>query len=456
MPHTTRQSVLFEGLSGKPVAVAFDAPLQSSDGGCLLLSAVDRKLGLTKALSHALVDQREPRKVRHRLDEILRQRIYGIALGYPDGNDSARIGHDPLLKLTCGRSVADEQGLASQPTLSRFEHAVGGRELVGMGRSLEAAVIRQLKRRHPRARLITIDLDTTDDPTHGQQDFSFFNGHYDRWCFLPMLGFLSVDDDPEQVLFHARLRPGNAAGTRTVAPVLRRTVDRLRRLFPRSRIRVRLDGGFAQPRLLDLLEELGVEYLVAVPGNKVLLRKAEPRMRLARHFAAQSSQSRHVMDECVYRAKTWSVWRRVIFKAEVVCHPGRAPRDNARFVATNLDRMGPERIYGLYRKRGDVENRIKELLGDLEIGRTSATSYLANQLRVLMVAAAFVLCQELRARMKATEMWRCQVATMRLRLFKVAALVTESVRRVVLSMPAGHPWRELWCLAARRLGAIPI
>lgn len=455
MAYATRQSVLFEGLSRKPVTVAFDAPLQSSDGGSLLLAAADRQLGLIEHLSRDLHDVRERRKVRHGLDEILRQRIFGMALGYADGNDSARIGHDPLLKLSCGRSATSEEALASQPTLSRFEHAVGGRELVGMGRSLETVVLRRLKRRHPRARLITIDLDSTDDPTHGQQDFSFFNGHYDTWCFLPMLGFLSVDDDPEQYLFHARLRPGNATGTRCVAPLIRRTVASLRRRFPKAGIRVRLDGGFCHPRLLDLLDELGVEYLVAMPGNKALLRMAEPRMRLVRRLAGHFGESRHVLDEGVYKAKSWSCWRRVIFKAEVVCHPGRAPRDNARFVVTNLDRMGPARIYDLYRKRGDVENRIKELHYDLEIDRTSCTSYRANQLRVLMAAAAFVLCQELRSRMKATALWRAQVGTLRLRLFKVAALVTESVRRVVLSMPKCYPWRELWCTAARRLGATP-
>ena len=454
MSETTQQSVLFQETFDKPVVVAFDAPLQSSDGGVVLLAAADRRLRLTEQLAQQLVDGRQQRKVHHGLDQMLRHRVYGIALGYADGNDSARVGHDPLLKLSCDRPIDDRQGLASQPTLSRFEHSVAGRQLVAMGRKLEAAVIGQLKRRYRRARLITIDLDSTDDPTHGQQDFSFFNGHYDSWCFLPMLGFLSVDGDPEQYLFHARLRPGNASGTRCVAPLLRRTVARLRRRFPKARIRVRLDGGFAHPRLFDLLEELRVEYLVAMAGNSVLLSKAEPHMRLVRHMAEFFGESRHIFDECVYRAKSWSASRRVILKAEVVCHPGRAPRDNARFVVTNLDRMGPERIYQLYRERGDVENRIKELHHDLEIDRTSTTSYLANHLRVLLTATAFVLCQDIRARMEGTALSRAQVGTLRLRLFKVAALVRESVRRIVLSMPASFPWKSLWQAAACRAGAL--
>jgi len=454
MSEATRQSVLFQELFDKPVVVAFDAPLQSSDGGVVLLAAADRRLELTEQLCAQLLDSREQRKVVHGLDQLLRQRIYGIALGYADGNDSARIGHDPLLKLSCGRSTRDEQALASQPTLSRFEHSLAGRQLVAMGRTLEATVIRQLKRRHRHARLITIDLDPTDDPTHGQQDFSFFNGHYDSWCFLPLLGFLSFDDDPEQYLFHARLRPGNATATRCVAPLLRRTVARLRRCFPRARIRVRLDGGFAHPRLFDLLEELRVEYLVAMPGNSRLIERAEPRMRLVRHMANLTGHTLHIFDECIYQAKSWSVARRVIIKAEVVCHPGREPKDNARFVVSNLDRMGPERIYQLYRERGDVENRIKELHHDLEIDRTSTTSYLANHLRVLLTAAAFVLCQELRSRLARTELRRAQVGTLRLHLFKVAALVRESVRRIVLSMPASFPWQSLWQAAACRVGAV--
>lgn len=453
MSEATRQTVLFQELFDKPVVVAFDAPLQSSDGGALLLAAADRRLRLTEQLCGQLVDAREQRKVHHGLGEMLRQRVYGIALGYADGNDSARNGDDPLLKLACGRSIRDQQGLASQPTLSRFEHSVAARQLVAMGRTIEAAVIRQLKRRHHRARLITIDLDPTDDPTHGQQDFSFFNGHYDSWCFLPLLGFLSIDDQPEQYLFHARLRPGNASATRTAAPLLRRTVARLRRSFPRAKIRVRLDGGFAHPRLFDLLEELRVEYLVAMPSNSLLLEHAEPAMRLVRHMVNFTGQALHIFDECIYRAKSWSVARRVVIKAEVVCHPGRKPKDNARFVVSNLDHMGAERVYQIYRQRGDVENRIKELHHDLEIDRTSTTSYLSNHLRVLLTATAYVLCQELRSRLAGTALQRVQVGTLRLRLFKVATLVQESVRRIVLSMPASFPWKSLWLATARRVGA---
>jgi hypothetical protein len=448
----TRQSVLFEGVFRKPVMVDFDGPALSSDGGVLLLAAADRKLGLTEALAEEIHDTRDWRKLQHGHLEMLRQRVYSIALGYADCNDTARVGSDPALKLACHRLPRSEAALASQPTLSRFENAPSGRELVAVGRRLERLVIERLKRAHPRARRITIDLDPTDDPTHGQQDFSFFNGYYDSWCFLPLLGFLSIDDEPEQHLFYARLRPGYAKEMRCTGTLLRRTVAALRRRFKKARILVRLDAGFACPRLFEMLEELGVDYLVAMPENKVLRRAARHHLASARRMAWCQKRSVQLFYETPYRAGTWKRERRVVFKAEVVFHPGRRLKDNPRFVVTNL-RHGPQRIWEMYCLRGDSENRIKELHHDLEIDRTSCSSFLANQFRVLQTAVAYVLYQELRAGLRHTELARAQVATLRLRLVKVAALIKQSVRRILFSFPASYPWKALWRESARSLGA---
>lgn len=461
MREPTRQSVRVEQGFVKPIDVVFDGESQSSDGGLVLLRAVDDQVGLTAALAECLVDRRDPSKVAHQVVELFRQRVFGIAAGYPDGNDAAVLGADPVLKEVCGRRGVSGEDLASQATLSRFEAGVSAREAVAMGRKLETHVIQEHRaRRKGRAKRITIDLDPTEDRTYGQQAFSFFNGHYDSWCFLPQLGFLTFDDESEQHLFHARLRPGNSRCWRGAVPLLRRTVAQLRQAFPRSVIRVRLDAGFCCPRTLLTLEELGVEYVVAMQGNKRVLARAGRYLAQARRSAKETGQSAKVFGEFRYapkkkskRKKVWPHTRRIVVKAEVVVHPGRDPRDNPRFVVTNL-LLPPEAVYSeVYCGRGDIENRIKELNLGLALGRTSCSRFVANQLRVLMTAAAYVLFQQLRLKAANTALARAQVPTLRERLIKIGARAIESVRRLVLRLPAACPWREAWLAVAQALGA---
>ena len=444
---------LFEGVFSKPVVSLFDSELRTSDGGASLLGVIDRKTRLTESLCEHLVDERESTQVRHSYVDLFRQRVFSIALGYPDGNDSARIGQDPAMRLLCGRGLAEGHDLASQPTLSRFEHGLSGREIVSLGRGLEEAVIKRVRRRHPQARVITIDLDPTVDPTHGQQPFAFFNGHYDTWCYLPMLGFLSVDGCPEQYLFHARLRPGVAKEAHGTIALVRRTVKSLRKAYRKPRIRVRLDGGFACPQIYEALEELGVEYVVAMAENRVLSSRSALHTHAARVLTERYQKTTAFFGDTRYAAKTWNRERRVIFKAEVVRADGKEDRDNTRFVVTNL-RHKPERVWKIYCQRGDSENRIKELKNDLEMDRTSCTSFLANQVRVLLTAVAYVLYQELRAALRGTELERGMVCTLRLRLLKIGATITETARRVVVSMSSFHPWKDLWEVAATRVLAL--
>jgi len=284
---------------------------------------------------------------------------------------------------------------------------------------------------------------------------SFFNAHYDTWCYLPTAGFIQFDDEPEQYLFAYLLRPGNANAKLGAIGILRRVLERLRRAFPKAKLRVRLDGGFAGPEMFEYLEAEGVEYVVAMAENKVLKRFAEPLMNKARRLSKQSGATEHLYGECRYAAKSWNRERRVIFKAEVVRLGSREPRDNARFVVTNLRRV-PQRVYeAVYCQRAHIENRIKELLYGLAIDRTSCTSFWANQLRVLLTAAAFVLFQELRLRAKGTSCARAQVTTLRERLLKLGVWLERSARRVVLHLPDSAPWRSEWCRVARSLGAVP-
>jgi len=212
------------------------------------------------------LDDRQPAKVRHTLADLLAQRIFGLACGHADANDADRLGDDPIHKLLLGRDPIAGVSLASQPTISRFENRVGIQELHAMGLELAASVIeRHRDRLRGRARQITIDLDPTDDPTHGAQQLTFFNGHYDSWCCLPLLAFVTFDDETEQYLCAAVLRPGNASATQGARGVLRRLIDLLRIAFPHARFLVRLDGGFATPEILDLLEaESRLDYVVAM------------------------------------------------------------------------------------------------------------------------------------------------------------------------------------------------
>jgi hypothetical protein len=437
------------------VVAQFDEEHGSSDGGAVLLRAIDQRLGLTERLAGCLRDRRDPSKINHEIEELLSQRVFGIACGYPDGNDAARLSGDPVHKLLVGRDPIDGDALASQPTLSRFENSVGRRELYRIGEALADVVIeRHRKRLRGRARCITIDLDPTEDPTHGEQQLSFFNGYYDSWCYLPVVGFLTFNDEPEQYLFTAVLRPGNAPDKRGAIAILERILLRLRLAFPRARFCVRLDAGFAGAEIFSFLDAQGdVDYVVAMPKNAVLLRRIKKPMRKARRLSRESGETAHVYGECRYAAKKWRNKRRVIVKAEVVRHPGRDPKENPRFVVTNLAQT-PKWIYErIYCERGDAENRIKELHHGLEIDRTSCSSFWANQLRVLLTAAAYVLFQELRLRAARTSCARAQVQTLRERLIKIGARVVESVRRVVLHLPASYPFRDPWNRIALSLGA---
>jgi hypothetical protein len=455
---TTTQRLLFSDVFPKVVVAEFDQQRGSSDGGAILLKAAERQLGVISGLAGCVRDERESGKVRHEMSELVAQRVFAIACGYADGNDAARLANDPVHKLLVGRDPLEGEPLASQPTLSRFENGVGPRELFRMGEVLADAVIeRQRRRLRGRARRVTIDMDPTDDPTHGQQQLSFFNGHYDSWCYLPMLAFVTFDDESEQHLVAAVLRPGNAPAKLGAIGLLRRLMERVRQAFPQARIRVRLDGGFACAEVFAFLDaQDDVEYAVAMGKNSKLERKAARLMGSARRLSRESERTEHVYGECRYAADTWDRDRRVIIKAEVVRHPGREPKDNPRFVVTNLAQT-PQWIYErIHCQRGEIENRIKELHHGLEIDRTSCTRFWANQFRVLLTAAAYVLMQELRLRAARTAFARAQVSTLRERLLKTGVRVAVSVRRIVFHLPASfpdlHEWRRLACALGARPG----
>jgi len=451
----TTECLLFPECFSKPIVVQCDDHRGSSDGGGLLLRAADSRLQLTDSLAAVLQDERDASRINHEMVELLTQRVMAIALGYADCNDAARLAEDPIHKMLVGRDPIEGEALASQPTLSRFENSVGRKDLYRMGEALADVVVeRHRKRLHGRAKLITIDLDPTDDPTHGAQQLALFNGHYDTWCYLPIVGFLSFDDEPDQYLFAAVLRGGNAPAKLGAIGILRRVLAKLREAFPSARFRVRLDGGFASGDMFAFFESQDdLDYAVAMAKNAILERRAKKLMGKARRLSRQSGKTAHVYGECRYAAKKWNRKRRIIIKAEVVRHPGRDPKDNPRFVVTNLSQT-PQWIYErVYCHRGEIENRIKELHHGLEMDRTSCSSFWANQLRVFLTAAAYVLMQEIRLRLSRSSSARAQVSTLRDRFLKLGARVVESVRRIVVHLPASFPHLADWRRVALALGA---
>src|SRR6266852_4237803 len=279
----------------KPVVAAFDMAHASSDGGAVLLKSLDTQLELTKRLAGCLVDTRQPGKVQHQTLALVRQRVFGLACGYADCNDAARLADDAIHKLLVDRDPIAGRALASQPTLSRFENVVGWAPLRDMAHVLADTVIEtQRQRLKGRATRITIDLDPTDDPTHGQQEFTFFNGHYDTWCYLPSVATVTFNDEAEQFAVAAVLRPGNAPATRGARGILRRLLRQLREAFPPARLRVRLDGGFANPKMFAFLEAQEVEYVVAMASNARLEKRARRLMGKARMRSKATGQTEHL------------------------------------------------------------------------------------------------------------------------------------------------------------------
>ena len=431
--------------AGKRLTTTFDGGHLSSDGGLVLLQRVDEQLGLTARLAQCLRDERDQNLVEQSVLDLLRQRIFGIVCGYEDCNDFDTLRTDALFKLAVGRQPLTGADLGSQPTLSRLENAVGPKDLLRMS----AALVEMFVEGHhgaPPQRII-LDADATDDPTHGQQEFEFYHGYYDHHCYLPLLVYATADggepaclERSEQELVAAVLRPGNVhAGHRAVA-VLRRIVERLRAAFPDSEILLRGDAGLALPAVYDYCEGAGLSYVISLAKNSRLLAQAEPLLREAEAIYAETGEKVRHFGEFTYAADSWPHPRRVVVKAEVT-----GQGENPRFVVTNLEGPDAEAIYDeLYTKRGDVENRIKELKNDLASGRTSCHKFLANQFRLLLHGAAFVLVQGLRRLVAGTELAMAQACTLRAKLLKVGARVRQTVRRIWVQLPTSYPYQRLW------------
>jgi hypothetical protein len=432
----TPATLPFATLNGRRLEADFSGGALTTDAGALLLREADKRLGLLDALDRCLPDPRDPALIRHPQRALLAQRVFGIATGYEDLNDHQYLRHDPLWQALA--EYDPEQPLASAPTLCRLENRAGRAALARMA----AALVEQFIASHDRPpECLVLDFDATDDPVHGQQEGRFFHGYYDSYCFLPLYIFCG------DRLLVAYLRPSNIDAALHARAILKLLVRRLRQAWPDVRIIVRGDSGFCRWRLMRWCDSNGVGYILGLARNSRLQGLAAPLMHEAAARWEATGQPQRRFGTFAYAAGPWDRARRVIVKAE-----HNAGGDNPRFVVTNLP-GDPQGLYDeVYCARGEMENRIKEQQLMLFADRTSCHKFLANQFRLLLSAAAYVLVEAVRRLgLAGTELARAQVGTIRLRLLKVAGLVQVSVRRVYVRLASGFPLRELFGAVLRRL-----
>jgi len=439
MTECNREPLLFSSLNRQQIVADFDGGQLTSDAGALLLREADRRLRFTEKLAACLTDPRDPAKIIHELQTMLAQRIFGIALGYEDLNDHDTLREDPLFAVLAEKRPDPEEPLASSPTLCRFENSVDRQSLIRLS---EVFVETFIASHHRPPKELILDFDATDDRVHGLQECRFFHGYYDDYCFLPLYVFCGAQ------LLVAYLRPSNIDPSKHTRAILKLLVERFRQVWPEVKIVIRADSGFCRWRTMRWCENKGVFYIFGLARNKVLERMAEPFTDRAEHAFEHTGRKQRRFHEIRYAAKTWDRKRRVIVKAEHLSQ-GR----NVRFVVTNIRKPRPAQIYdGLYTPRGDMENRIKEQQLHLFADRTSCHKFVPNQFRLLLSAAAYVLTEHLRRTvLKGTEMAGAQVATIRLKLFKVAARVRTSVRRVVFHFSSSYPYQPLFRYIVARL-----
>ncbi len=434
MTNCPSEGLLFPACRKRRVEARFDGGDVTSNGGVLLLRQADRVLGLTQAVARRLPDERQRGKIRHRVVDMLRQRVFGIALGYEDLNDHDALRHDLALQTAAER----DHGLASAPSLCRFENRAEPRWAWLIHQVLVEVFVASFATPPEE---IVLDIDATDDAVHGHQEGRFFRGYYDHYCFLPLYVFAG------EHLLVAYLRPADIDPAKHALGVLKLLVGRLRRAWPGVRIIVRADSGFCRWRLMRWCERHDVAYVIGLAKNRRLIASAEAEMAAAgADFEASGLKVRRFA-ELGYAARTWDRARRVIARLE---HGEKGA--NPRFVVTNLEGSGQELYDRLYCQRGEMENRIKEQQLHLFADRTSCHRWWPNQFRLLLASLAYVLIAAIRRRgLTGTDMARAQSATIRLKLLKIGAVVTRNTRRVRFHLSSACPDQTLFRLIAARL-----
>jgi hypothetical protein len=444
MTDCNTQPLLFSNLKNKKIQADFNGGSLTSDAGALLLREVDKHLGLIDAINHCVPDLRNQFFIAHQQRTMLAQRIFGIALGYEDLNDHQSLRDDPLLQIVTERGVSkDELPLASPPTLCRLENRIDRKSLADITKVFVETFIASFTK--PPEQLI-LDLDATDDPVHGNQEKRFFHGYYDNYCFLPLYVFCNSS------LLVAYLRPSDIDASMHSRAILKLLVKRFRQQWPNVRIIFRGDSGFCRWRLMRWCDRNDVGYIIGLARNPVLERLSQQWTEQSEQQFELTSDKQRIFGEFKYAAQTWDHERRVIVKAEHL-----QQGENTRFIVTNLT-GDPQELYDkLYCQRGEAENRIKEQQLGLFADRTSCHDFVANQFRVLLSAAAYILINALRSQaLVNTELANAQVDTIRLKLLKIGARIVCSIRRIVLHLAGGYPYKDIFGhVLARLRGQMP-
>jgi hypothetical protein len=434
----------FPAVSGKSVAARFDGGDITSDTGFLLVAGADRKINLTASMAAAVTDRRQASKVACDIQTLFKERTYAIALGYEDANDLDYLRADPSLKLACGRAPKTGRDLASQPTLSRLENALDSKDLVRMAIAVARRVVDQLP---SDTKDVILDIDEMEDPCHGQQELEFYNAHYGTYCYLPLLLFIT-DETGRHRMGTSVLRSGKT-GCLGVRGVIKRAVGLLRSRFPEIQIELRGDALFGNDKILRACDKLGIDYTLGLASNSRLIDLSTSTQMDA---CIKYSQLKYLGEDrdCQefamidYKADSWDKSRKVIVKAEITKARNGQLVVNDRYVVTNREYATAEDGYHHYCQRGDIENRIKEYNLDLNGGRTSCHRFMANQCRVLLHLGASVLMSMLQEAAQSTSLAKAQMGTLRLKLLKIGARITESVRRVWIHMSSTHPEQHAW------------
>lgn len=453
----------FEELGNRQVVAQFNGGTISTDAGGLLLREVEHGRGILNQFSRCFIDYRNQDEIEHTVEELISQRVYGIALGYEDLNDHDSLRADRLLAILCGKEDPSGQdrrcerdkgkALAGKSTLNRLEltpHDATGKDrykkIVYSGEKIEAYFIDIfLRSKEEIPEQIILDLDATDNPLYGNQEDRFFHAYYDSYCYLPLYIFCGSQ------LLCAKLRPSNIDGSEGSKEEVERIVKHIRKQWPDVRIILRGDSGFAREELMRWCETNGVDYLFGLAKNPRLITMIEREQEEARKEYDRTEQASRVYRDFIYSTlKSWSRERRVIGKAEYL---RRGP--NPRFVVTSIKR---EKIDArvLYEKeycaRGEMENRIKEQQLYLFADRTSTETMRANQLRLWFSSVAYVLLDELRRiGLRSTDFAKAQCHTIRNKLFKIGAQIRISVRRICVSLADGYPYQNIFLQAYENL-----
>jgi len=433
MPQSAIPVYRFGGAVPLPLEASFDGGRLTSDGGLPWLDQADEALGVCPALAVVIPEWRRG-PVHHALAALIRQRVFQIACGYEDQDDADTLRTDPLLKLVCGQLPETGHDLASQPTFSRLENAVDRRTCYRLAVALGEVYLRERERDGIPTRII-LDLDGTDDPTHGQQEGSAYHGYYRQHMLHPLLIF----DGETGQLITVVLRPGNTHGSAGVKAVLKQVVRRLRERWPHVRLELRMDSAGAVPAIYDWCEATGIAYTIGLIANPRLAALAAPLVAEAqRERAATGAEKVRLLGETTYQAESWDHPRRVVIKAEAL-----AKGPNTRFVVTSRADL-PETLYDWYVDRGEAEGWIKDLKVACCADRLSDHRFWANQFRLLLHAAAYWLLDTLRRWLAARRVARMQLDTLRLRLLKIGGRVWQQADRVRLRLAASHPGQPLW------------